>query len=353
MSHLNPQRPHPARHATILLAAGLALALTACSKDQAADVASSTPTVSPTSTPSSSAQPATSESSTPESSTATAPSGTASPDTASATPPSQTPEPPQPAKAPIGNAVTIDTPGMRYQVSGPLRPGIAAITLTNSDDVAHMMAIARLKDGVTIKQVTDALAQGEDAVTALFADSPDTSYGTPSLVGAGQSTTVTAVNLPAGHYALICFLSGSDGMPHWQMGMIDELDVTGDKATEKPASDGTIVIDDTGVTMPDGFTGSGTFEVVNKGKSPHGFSLAKLEQGTALADFAGHVGMAENSQQPIDGGGGVLAGGIDALAPGQSAFLTLALKPGHYGFISPEDMKGPDLPPQHGEFDVH
>lgn len=241
---------------------------------------------------------------------------------------------------------------MRYDITGSLRPGTAAITLTNTDDVAHMMTIARLKDGVTVEQVTSALEQGEDAATALLADSPDTSYGTPAMVGAGQSTTVTAVDLPAGHYALICFLSGNDGKPHWQMGMIDELTVSGAPATENPDSDGTITIDDKGVALPPGFTGSGTFMVTNKGKSPHGFSLARLDAGTSLLDFAGHVGAAENSGQAVDGGGGVLAGGVDVLAPGQSAFLTLALQPGHYGYISPEDMTGPNLPAQHGEFDV-
>jgi hypothetical protein len=241
---------------------------------------------------------------------------------------------------------------MRYDVSGALRPGVAAITLTNTDDAAHMMALARLKDGVTIKQVTAAMAKSEEAAGKLLADSPDTSYGTPSMVGAGQSTTVTAADLPAGHYALICFLSGTDGMPHWQMGMIDELTVTGKKASEKPAADGTVVLDDKGITMPGGFTGAGTFLVVNKGKAPHGFSLARLDDGTTLAAFAGHVGMAENAGQPVDGGGGVLAGGVDVLAPGQSAFLTLALQPGHYGYLSPEDMTGPALPAQHGEFDV-
>jgi uncharacterized cupredoxin-like copper-binding protein len=331
----------PGRQALIVLAAGLALALTACGKNQATEpgaTAGTTPVAIPSSaTPSSAIA-----------TTAGSPTTTVgSPTTTGLSTPA-----PEPARAPIANAVTVTTPGMRYDVSGSLRPGIAAITLTNTDDVAHMMAVARLKDGVTLTQVTDALAQSEEAAAKLLADSPDTSYGTPSIVGAGQSTTVTALDLPAGHYALICFLPGSDGKPHWQMGMIDELTVAGDKATERPPTRGTITIDDQGISLPAGFTGNGTFEVVNNGKAPHGFSLAELDQGTGLADFAGHVGMAENSGQPVDGGGGVLVGGVDVLAPGQSAFLTLALRPGHYGYLSPSDMTGPQLPAQHGEFDV-
>ncbi len=370
MSRQRTTRAGTIRQAVLVVSAATALALTGCASNRAAgQPGESSPAPASTSSaaaPVSSAAASVSSAVAPASSTAAPVGSTAAPvssatasvssaqsaPTTTESESTQAPSP-QPAKAPIANAVIIDTPGMSYQVSGPLRPGVAAITLVNSDDVTHMMAIGRMKDGVTLKQLTDALDKSEDAAGALLADSPDTAYGTPSLVGAGKSTTVTAMDLPAGHYALICFLQTSDGMPHYKMGMIGELTVTGDKATEMPASDGTITIDDKSVTLPDGFNGSGTFEVVNNGKSPHGFSLARLDQGTALADYAGHVGMAENAGKPVDGGGGVLAGGVDVLGPGQSAFLTVNLQPGHYGYLSPEDMTGPQLPAQSGEFDVH
>lgn len=255
--------------------------------------------------------------------------------------------------APVANAVTITMPGMSYQVSGDLRPGIGSITLVNSDNVAHMMAFAHLKDGVTLDEVKTALGQSEDALGALLAESPDTSYGTPDVLGAGQSETVTGLDFKAGTYVLACFLPAADGMPHWQMGMVGELTIAGDPATEKPASDGTITVDDSAIALPDGFDGHGTFLVTNSGAKPHNLSMAKLDDGTTLADFAGHVGQAMSGSGVVDGGGGVLVGGIDALAPGQSAYLTLDLTAGHYGYISSADMTGPELPGQSGEFDVN
>lgn len=45
--------------------------------------------------------------------------------------------------APIDNALTITTPDMEYDVSGSLRPGVGAITMDNTDDVTHMLALRR------------------------------------------------------------------------------------------------------------------------------------------------------------------------------------------------------------------
>lgn len=200
--------------------------------------------------------------------------------------------------APIANAVTIKTPGMKFEVSGKLRPGVGAITFANPDSVSHMLAMARLKDGVTLEQVKAALT------------------------------------------------------PHWKMGMVGELDVAGTPATEKPKSDGTITIDDKGIAMPDGFSGTGTFLVTNSGTTQHSISFARLDPGTTLATYAGSVGQAEGAGKSIDVKGGVLVGGVDALNAGQSAYVTLDLRTGHYGYISTTDAQGPALPPQHGEFDV-
>ena len=257
--------------------------------------------------------------------------------------------------APIDNAMTVTTPSMSFETSGSLKPGVGAITLDNTDDVTHMMALAQLKDGVTTDQIAAAMDKGEEEAGKLFADAGPNGpapLGSPALVGPGQSSTVTALDLKAGTYGMICFLTDSKGEPHWKMGMINEMTVKGDTATEKPKSDGTISVGDEAITMPDGFSGSGTFLVTNSGKKPHSFSLAKLDTGTSLAGFAAAVGKTEQSGTSIDVDGGVLVGGVDALSPGQSAYLTVDLKPGHYGYLSTEDVTGPGLPPQHGEFDV-
>jgi plastocyanin len=251
------------------------------------------------------------------------------------------------------NAITIETPGMEFDVSGPLRPGVATITFTNTSDEAHMLALAPMKPGVTLDQVKAALDQSEDAVGALLSTPPEQAvYGTPAQVGAGQSTTVTSKDLPAGNYALVCFFTDDSGTPHFKMGMVAQLEVTGQKATDEPKSEGTITIDDSGITMPDGFDGHGTFLVTNSGKAPHSISFAKLDDGTTLDAFYQHVGEAMNSGKAVDGGGGTFAGGVDGLLPGQSAYLTVDLAAGHYGYLSNTDANGPAMPVQHGELDV-
>lgn len=137
------------------------------------------------------------------------------------------------------NAVTVTTPGMSFEVSGPLRPGVATITLENTDDVTHMMAIARLKDGVTLDKLESALQQdGEDASMKLLAESPPPALGTPAMVGPGRHSTVTATDLEAGTYALICFLTDDSGKPHLAMGMVGQLKVEGRRSPPSPAPTG-------------------------------------------------------------------------------------------------------------------
>lgn len=250
--------------------------------------------------------------------------------------------------ASTANAITIDAFEMGFKVSGTLRPGTATITLKNTGAVAHMMATMRVKDGVTLDQVKQAMQEGEDALAPLGADADaDAVYGTPALVGAGQSATTTALNLKAGNYVILCFVQDENGMPHAAMGMVNMFTVKGDPVTTTPKSDGDIRITDDAITLPSGFTGTGTFKVTNSGTKPHTLSFAKLESGTSLQDYVGYVGGQFANGKPIDGGGGVLMGGVDSLNPGQVAYVTISLAKGHYGYVSTED--GDQMG---GEFDV-
>lgn len=255
---------------------------------------------------------------------------------------------------PITNAITITTPGMAYDVSGDLRPGVAAITLRNTDTMSHMMAVARLKDGVTLDQVKAASQEpDESAIGKLVADPLDTAYGTPAPVGPGQESTVIAPDLEAGHYAIICFFASDDGTPHFLKGMVDELSVAGDPATAEPEVDGTITIDDKAITLPAGFTGKGTFEVTNSGTKSHNIQIVGLDDGATLASYFGAVGAAMGQNKSVDDAkGGTMMGGVDVVAPGQTVWLVLDLPKGHYGYLSTEDAQGEAPPPQLGEFTV-
>lgn len=251
--------------------------------------------------------------------------------------------------APVRNSVVITTTGMNYHVQGGVHPGIASITWSNQDDELHMMDMALLKPGVTQAQLEAAAKKGEKALTALVAGDPaGPGWGTPSLLTAGQSETVTT-HLQAGTYGLLCFVMSKDGMPHIAMGMVSLLKVNGASQTVAPANvKGTISVDDNGIHWPAGFTGKGTYAVRDTGAKVHSLSLARLDKGTSLLSFFGSVSNAIQTGSAARGG--ELLGGVDSLGPGKSAWITLDLSPGHYGYLSPEDVTGPQLPKQSGEF---
>ncbi len=252
--------------------------------------------------------------------------------------------------APTANAITVTSTGDNYRVAGHLKPGTATIRWVNADDEWHMMTLGRLKRGVTVHKMVAALSQGEQAAKALLADGPDAAYGSPAVLSAHQSETVTMEHLRPGTYVMICFMAEPNGTTHWQLGMVRTIQVRGATDTESVSDEGTIAVDDDGITLPVGFDGRGTYAVRDTGTRPHNFSLAHLDHGVSLADFVGSVGQAMSTGgEPT---GGELVSGIDLLAPGQRAYLTLHLPAGRYGYLSVQDLTGPGLPPQSGVIDL-
>ncbi|MFC6706196.1 hypothetical protein [Flexivirga alba] len=249
--------------------------------------------------------------------------------------------------APIRNSVAITTTGMNYHVHGGLHPGIASISWTNQDDEIHMMEMALLKPGVTQTQLATAATKGDKALDQLVAEQPGPGWGTPNLLSPGETETVTT-HLRAGTYGLLCFVMGKDHMPHAAMGMVATLKVSGPAQSVAPAAAGTISIDDNGIHWPSGFTGKGTYAVRDTGRKDHALSIARLDKSVSLLQFMGSV---NNTMQTGSAAhGGSLVGGVDALAAGRTAWVTLDLSAGRYGYLSPSDITGPQLPKQSGEF---
>ena len=111
-----------------------------------------------------------------------------------------------------------------FAFAGPdtIAPGFTTIRLVNKGPQEHHLILARLDDGKTL-----------DTLMAFFQKTPNgvppfaTWRGAANVVLAGDSTGST-VDLPAGRYALLCFIPDpADGAPHVVKGMTRELIVAG------------------------------------------------------------------------------------------------------------------------------
>jgi plastocyanin len=290
-----------------------------------------------------------------DSNTPTQAAGTTAP-TASAT--VARPASPTASAAASSNALTVTASDYAFKVSGPVHPGSIDITFDNTGKAYHMLEMAPLKDGVTEAQLQQAASEGdEEALDALFAGDPEQTgiSGLPGLLGPGAETqTLTTISEP-GRYALLCFVPGPEGAPHVAMGMVGTLDVTGQAVQETPDTDGTITLTDSGIDFPAAAkSGQGWFAVKNTGTAPHTISIASLPNSATLDSVYQWIGGHFAQSQPLEGGPGDLAAGVNVVPPGGTAYLSLDLQAGHYGYVSTEgDSPNDDY--SHGlkgEFDV-
>jgi uncharacterized cupredoxin-like copper-binding protein len=242
------------------------------------------------------------------------------------------------APAPNTLSVTARESGsaMSYDISGSPHAGLVSIRFTNAGDDTHEMAVSMMKPGVTLDQLKSALKakDGEQKAAALL-ENPDAEYPVPAALGPGDSEVATA-KLTAGHYVVVCFFPGDDGMPHAMMGMIGEVTIAGgESSAQPPQAAGTVELTDHGITVPSAFGTGATYRVTNTGRKPHDFSLAKLA-GKPLSALFQCVETAFGQSKSIDNCPGKLAGGVNTLQPGESAYLSTKLAPGQYGYISTE-----------------
>jgi hypothetical protein len=235
-------------------------------------------------------------------------------------------------------SVTIGAHSMR--VSGHPHPGRIQITVTNTSSAAGEFSFQLMKPGVTAARVLAALrTKGEGAATRLLAGDSDTAgYAEPAIVGAHASTTiVTTAAVPPGHYVAGSFLPGADGKPQALSGRFAALTIAGPASTATPARvAGSITLADNRIRLPQGFTGNGTYAVVDTGRKPHSFSLASLPASGSLQALFACVGASFGQGKTIDGCPGRLVGGIDTIRPGMTAYVVLHLAHGRYGFVSTE-----------------
>jgi hypothetical protein len=102
-----------------------------------------------------------------------------------------------------------------FEMSQPLTAGKHTIRVDNGGKQHHEIAIVRLAAG---RKPADFVAWGMKPV----GPAPGTIHGGLSGIPPGEHAFIE-VDLPAGEYALICFLpDAKDGKPHFEHGMMKQ-----------------------------------------------------------------------------------------------------------------------------------
>lgn len=225
--------------------------------------------------------------------------------------------------------ITLTAIDYTYDMSGSfaLHAGLVDIRLMNNGTQPHQAQFARLKPGVTIAQVVEELITKREEAEAyallIFMGGPDTISS-----GDGQETTL---NLSAGEYALLCLVTGSDGLPHIEKGMIHFLTVSAaQEAPPHPQSAGKIVIQDHRYLLPRALTqpGISTLEVENQGTEPHELNIVRLAIGKDAQDVLTFF-RNPSGPPPFEE-----FGGMATLAPRVAGWIILHLEPGRYVALS-------------------
>lgn len=216
-----------------------------------------------------------------------------------------------------------------YELSSQsVSPGWTRLVMQNKGGEEHQAQLVKPKSGVTSDQFVAQLrqdgGQGPSLGMVDFA-------GGPNSVAPG-ATSVAYTDLAPGDYVLLCFDSTADGTPHFEKGMVQKLHVTTTSAgpAQAPASTATIGLKDFSFTFPSGFNGHGTYQVNNAGPQPHEMGLLKLNPGVTPDQVKAMILAPPGSPAPSGPPPFTPVGGLGAIDPGMTAYVTLDLSPGTY-----------------------
>lgn len=227
-------------------------------------------------------------------------------------------KPPPARRTPPTRSVTVTYTDNAFAAPEVIPAGVNSITAINRGKALHQGALVRLDSGRT----------AADLLAALQGPAPLPAWAT--LYGGPQNSGTAVVNLPAGHYAWVCFVPDTDGVPHFAKGMIRPLTVgPAHIAAAAPAPDLTVTMSDYTWTLSKPIAAGRRVMrvVVAVNSQPHEFMVVRLTAGKTTQDMLGWVA------NPVGLPPAESIVGIAPMQPGTVAYSTVVFKPGHYLLI--------------------
>ncbi len=236
-----------------------------------------------------------------------------------------------------GQTLVIEASEYAFKTMGSLPAGVTTVQMKNLGKENHEASIVRLNDGITPEQFLAAVqAAGNGEPPPIF-----TYEGGPAEIVPGKTSEVV-LDLQAGQYMLLCFVSAPDGQPHAMKGMVLPIKVNAATGAPRPlpTGKGTLALGaangfDLPATLP---AGKGQYRVTNQGKTPRAFYIGAIPADKTLDDVNAELAKPDSGPPPWF----TANGGMDGLKPNGSGVVTLDLAPGKYAAV--DVAFGPDKP---------
>lgn len=223
------------------------------------------------------------------------------------------------ASAAIPNVISVAASEYAFEAPSQIPAGLTTLRLTNRGTEYHHAQLVKFAQGKTLADLMALPPEGPPPEWVSF-------VGGPNAVDPGGLASATSLIEP-GHYALVDWIPGADGVPHMAKGMAMEMEVTGTVAADlvEPAADLMITMVDYGyqVTTPIS-TGTHTVRVENAGPQVHEVVVAKLAPEKTVDDLLGWL------QEMAGPPPAAVLGGVASLDVGRHAFFTMTFEPGDY-----------------------
>jgi hypothetical protein len=217
------------------------------------------------------------------------------------------------------NVVEIRGDEYAFVLPATIEGGWTTLRLENTGKEAHEFALAKLAGNRTRADVLEVLSdpatqeQGPPDWVTIRA-------GIPTLE-ADETASLTQ-QLEPGRYALICFLDGPSGKPHFLDGMLSILDVGDDAGADAPEPDATLTLGKR-LQAPDLAAGERTLELRNDADEPNAVFLVSYEPGKTDEDLVAWEEGGMKGPAP-----GRFHGGAIDVPPHSSVYYTYAFEPG-------------------------
>ena len=245
-----------------------------------------------------------------------------------------------PAEAAGSNTLTVTAGEYAYTLKGSPKAGNVQIDFVNGGVEYHMMAMVRLKSGVTAAQLKKAALSEDDKAFAKIAQGDGNVAPTARRP---RSEPAHEHDHQAGRRALrdhVLHRRTVDGAPHVAHGMVKVFDVSSSKSSLTPPTDGVIDVtltDTAAMTLPStGLPATGWAKIINSGTTNRDFNVALLNGTTTVAQADAYFNAFFNSgTAPTGTPPAVLVGGVNGIPKGSDGVLrALDLAKGRYAYAS-------------------